>query len=181
MDYAASAASNLSNTAQMLFDSGIAHSKSMFRIMKAMRIAETIINTVTGVMKAIQEPLLPWPTNVAFAATVGAMGAAQIAAIAAEQFPAARHGGIFTGEQLVRVGEGDTSEAVIPLRGGNVPVAFTGGEKPQTIINNHVHMEGATFLDQETLQKSMATIAVSAVVRDYSNDGNIRTLMKRGA
>jgi hypothetical protein len=39
-------------------------------------------------------------------------------------------GGISYNERLIRISEGQTPEAVIPLKGGKVPVSLTGGGGP---------------------------------------------------
>lgn len=67
------------------------HSKKMFEIHKALSIADTVISTAAAVMKAYQE-LGPIAGSVA-AAGITALGAAQIATIASQQFQGGSSGG----------------------------------------------------------------------------------------
>jgi len=48
-----------------------------------------------------------------------------------------------------------------------------------SVQENHYHFEGSTFMDQQTLMQTMDNIAVGAVSRDYQNDGQMRSLMRR--
>jgi hypothetical protein len=64
---------------------GAKHSKKLFRLNQALAIGEAIMNTAQGVTNALK---LPFPINIVMAGLVGAMGAAQISTIRAQQPPA---------------------------------------------------------------------------------------------
>jgi len=175
----------MNQTMDALYTSGIARSKKMFKVMKAFKIVEAIINTAAAIMQALSS--WPPPISWALAAMSAAMGAAQIAVIAKSQPPAYAEGGIVRGKgdgkgQVIRVGEyGD--ELVVPLKGGKVPVAMVGrkeGPAASQVIeqHDHYHFDNATFLDQATLAASMETISINSLRRDYYNDGPTRTLMR---
>ena len=64
---------------------GAKHNKALFRINQAMNIAEAVMNTATGVTSALKlGPIIGPPLAMA----IGAMGAVQVATIAAQQPPA---------------------------------------------------------------------------------------------
>jgi TP901 family phage tail tape measure protein len=179
-------ASQMSATADALYQSGVIKGKKAFAALKAIKIVEAVIHTATAIIKTLGEPMLPFPSNVVMAAMIGAMGAAQVYAISQQQPPAYAEGGIVRGRQdgrgrMIRAGEyGD--ELVVPLRGGKVPVAMVGGGGTggtQTVERHeHYHFDNATFMDQATLAASMETIAVAGVRKDYRNDGPTRSMIR---
>jgi TP901 family phage tail tape measure protein len=179
-------ASQMSATADALYQSGVIKGKKAFAALKAIKIVEAVIHTATAIIKTLGEPMLPFPSNVIMAAMIGAMGAAQVYAISQQQPPAYAEGGIVRGRQdgrgrMIRAGEyGD--ELVVPLRGGKVPVAMVGGGGTggtQTVERHeHYHFDNATFMDQATLAASMETIAVAGVRKDYRNDGPTRSMIR---
>ncbi len=88
----------------------------------------------------------------------------------------------------VLIGEGGSSEAVMPLtrtRSGDLGVKTTGGGGGNNI--QYVDMRESTFLDQETMAQTMGTIAevkiqkfaTQVIVNDFNFDGDIRSIMGR--
>src|SRR6185369_8653627 len=65
-------------------DAGVALAKAAFGENKAIAIAETVINTVRGIVRAIAD--YPFPYSVIMGALVGALGTAQTAKIAGITF-----------------------------------------------------------------------------------------------
>jgi hypothetical protein len=64
-----------------LVNAAIAQGGRLGKIGKAIAIAQTIWSTGQAVMKAMSDPALPWPSNLAAAASVAAKGAMQLANI----------------------------------------------------------------------------------------------------
>ncbi|MFH1623546.1 MAG: phage tail tape measure protein [Pseudomonadota bacterium] len=176
-------AAMLTNIAEMLYVEGSKNANKMFRVMKMAKIAEAVINTAAGILQAIGN----WPPPISYvlAGITAAMGAVQIAQISAQKPPAYEYGGIVRGAgngqgQLIRAGEGG-DEAVVPLRGGSIPVVFSdreGNASVRPVQENHYHLEGSTFMDQQVLAETLDAIAVRAVRRDYQNDGQMRSLIR---
>jgi len=173
-------AGGLAQITETLYTSGISHNKKMFAMMKVFQMAQAGIQGAMAVLNALASPY-PWPIPAILATMAGAMAAVQIAAISKQEPQGYQEGGIVRGVgdgrgRTVRVGErGD--EAIIPLKGGAVPVAIKNQGKGTT-IERHYHFEGSTFLDQATLKASMASIAVGAFENDYKGDGRMRTLVR---
>ena len=102
---------NLEGTLQIL--SG--HSEKAFKLLKAHKIAEAIVNTYSAVMKAFAT--VPYPLNYAVAASAMAFGFAQVQQIRAQKFTARRQGGPVSENKPYIVGEGGP-ELFIPNQGG---------------------------------------------------------------
>lgn len=71
--------------------------KKAFKFTQALRYVEAIVNTAAGVARALAE--YPWPYSLAVAATVAAVGAAQIATIASQKPPQAHAGASYIPEE----------------------------------------------------------------------------------
>jgi len=84
---------------------------AQFKFQQAMDIAQAISSTAVGVTNALAvQP--PW-VGIALAATVGAMGAAEVVAIKAQEVQGYKIGGLIPGdEQIIRVNE-DGKEYVV--------------------------------------------------------------------
>ena len=67
-------------------------SKEMFHVIKAARIAETIMNTASGIMNAFAT--MPTPAAFVAAGAIGTTGAVQLATIMDQQPPGMRRGGV---------------------------------------------------------------------------------------
>jgi hypothetical protein len=175
--------SQIGSTLEGLYQSGLARNKKMFRVIQGFKIVEAVINTAAAIMQALSS--WPPPISYALAAVSAAMGAAQIAIITKQKPPEYYEGGIVRGSQrgsMIRAGERYRDEAVIPLRGGGVPVQFMGQEGPRetkTEIHEHYHFENSQFMDQRQLAATLDTVAVSAVQKDYRQGGRTRTMVRR--
>ena len=119
--------SNLEGTLQIL--SG--HSEKAFKMLKAHKIAEAIVNTYSAVMKAFAT--VPYPLNYLAAGSALAFGMAQVQQIRSQKFTARRQGGMVSENKPYMVGEGGP-ETFIPnsagyiapgVGGRNVNVNFT--------------------------------------------------------
>ena len=94
---------------------GAKHNKALFRINQAMNIAEAVMNTATGVTSALKlGPIIGPPLAMA----IGAMGAVQVATIAAQQPPAMFGGARQQGSPFL-VGE-NGPELFTPASAGTV-------------------------------------------------------------
>jgi hypothetical protein len=65
-------------------------------------------------------------------------------------------------------------EAVIPLKGGKVPVQMSGGGGggPSIVVT------GNTFFDMPQMLALMQKIAVGAVTTNYDNNGVMRSMVR---
>lgn len=100
---------------------------------KAMSITEALINTAVGITSALK---LTWPLNLVIAALVGAMGAAQVATIAAQPLPGAESGGYI---DVVRSQDGRHFKAKDdPDRRGYIdqPTVITGESGREFVVND---------------------------------------------
>jgi hypothetical protein len=107
------------------------HSKKAFKMLQAHKIAEAIVNTYSGVMRAFSSYNAPYSYLAAGSAL--AFGMAQVGQIRAQKFTARRQGGAVSENKPYMVGEGGP-EMFIPNQGGvispgvggrNVNVNFT--------------------------------------------------------
>lgn len=125
--------------AQALFG----ESKAAFLLLKGLAAAEIFINTQRAAMAALAPPPLGLGPVLGgpLAATMQAAGGVAIAGVAAQAIAGFKDGGIVKGDQIVRVGEGGTSEAIIPLKNGAVPVRIEG-QGQGSVVHNHYYMGG---------------------------------------
>ena len=119
--------SNLEGTLTIL--SG--HSEKAFKVLKAHKIAEAIVNTYSAVMRAFAT--VPYPLNFLAAGSALAFGMAQVQQIRSQKFTPRRQGGLVSENKPYMVGEGGP-ETFIPnsagyiapgVGGQNVNVSFT--------------------------------------------------------
>ena len=174
------AAGGVANTFMQIAQAGGKQSKQAFVMYKAFAITEAGIGTALAITKTLGQ-LGAWGVPVAIA--IGAMGAAQIAMIAASQPPSYDQGGISRAQGIYQTGNID--EAHIPLKSGKVPVSIAskGGN-----TNNiqYIDMTGSTFLDQDMMTETMNNIAAvnvqkyasQVVINDYNNDSPIRSIIR---
>lgn len=94
---------------------------------------------------------------------------------AALGFKSAQHGGVFSSPDITRIAEGGP-EAVIPLQRGSVPVQIVGGGGGVSF-----DFRGATFMDRYQLRAYLDAAAKSAILRDYAEGGDMRSLIGAGA
>jgi hypothetical protein len=113
--------SNLEGTLTIL--SG--HSEKAFKMLKAHKISEAIVNTYSAVMKAFAT--VPYPLNYLAAGSALAFGMAQVQQIRAQKFTARRQGGIVSENKPYMVGEGGP-ETFIPNSAGTIVPSGSGGQ-----------------------------------------------------
>ena len=101
------------------------HSEKAFKILKAHKIAEAIVNTYSAVMKAFAT--VPYPLNFLAAGSALAFGMAQVQQIRAQKFTARRQGGIVSENKPYMVGEGGP-ETFIPNSAGTIVPGGVGGQ-----------------------------------------------------
>jgi len=161
-------ASNMAQTFDYLAESSILSSKDAFAVQKAFAVVEATINTYQAITKALASAPPPW--NFALAASVGAMGFAQVAKIVTSDPPSYDEGGISRQPGMYYAG---VPEAHIPLpSGGRVPVEIEGsGSKEQTIniTNNIVAMDAQSF--QEYTAKNPGAIVGPVITALNQNTG----------
>lgn len=105
-------------------------------LQKKFAITEAVINTAVGVSAALRTPP-PW-VGIALASLVGGLGAAKVALIAKQQIPEAAEGAFVKGSSsgtLVRVGEKNRSEAIVPFENERVMSKFRGGGGGGVTVN----------------------------------------------
>ncbi len=113
--------SNLEGTLTIL--SG--HSEKAFKMLKAHKIAEAIVNTYSAVMKAFAT--VPYPLNYLAAGSALAFGMAQVSQIRAQKFTPRRQGGLVSENKPYMVGEGGP-ETFIPNTAGTIVPSGIGGQ-----------------------------------------------------
>jgi len=162
------------------------HSKTAFRLYQAYRITETIIETVQASMAAFRwgmtygGPAAPY-LAVAAATAAAAFGAARVAMIASEN-PNYAEGGIARGPASGYPATLHGTEAVIPLRGGAVPVTISGesgGAVGPMNINLNIYANDAlSFLDM-TERNPEAILGPLLDALGPSGDRTLRTAVRR--
>ncbi|MFH1526967.1 MAG: phage tail tape measure protein, partial [Bacteroidota bacterium] len=165
----------LASIFQQVAQAGGKHSKEAFNIYKGVAIAQAVVGTALAVMQALASA--PPPYSFILAGISAAMGAVQIATIAASKPPSYDEGGISTTPGYYYAG---VKEAHIPLKGGNIPVEMGEGAGTTIILENPV------FQDLATQRATMAVIAQSIVQREaprviernYYNDGSMRKIIR---
>lgn len=105
------------------------HNKAAFALNKAFAIKDAIVNTATGVVKALSMGPIIGPI---MAGIIGAMGAAQIATIASQQYTGRRFGGPVSNDESYIVGE-------------NGPELFTPGATGRITANEGMISGGQTI------------------------------------
>ena len=127
--------SNLEGTLQIL--SG--HSEKAFKMLKAHKIAEAIVNTYSAVMKAFAT--VPYPLNYLAAGSALAFGMAQVQQIRSQKFTARRQGGMVSENKPYMVGEGGP-ETFIPNSAGYISPGVGGKNVNVTFNINAVDTSG---------------------------------------
>ena len=101
------------------------HSAKAFKMLKAHKIAEAIVNTYSAVMKAFAT--YPPPINYAVAGSALAFGMAQVQQIRSQKFTPRRQGGLVSENKPYMVGEGGP-ETFIPNSAGTIVPGGVGGQ-----------------------------------------------------
>ncbi len=142
-------AGSMSDGFKMISEMGGKHSKEAFATYKAFKIAETIISTYSGAMKAYESlasiPYVGPALGAAAAAAVTAFGMAQVSTISSAQPPSYDLGGISEARGIYQTG--DIAEAHIPIpSGGKIPVQIdnTRALEPRKPMEIHIHEASGT-------------------------------------
>lgn len=127
------------------------NNKKAFQLNKALNMAEAIMNTATGVSKALATG------NIPMAILIGALGAVQVATIAQQKYQGRRLGGRMNQDQPYLVGEAG-AELVVPDRASNVvPNGQLGNLGKQVTVNFNISTVDARGFN-ELLVNSRGTI-----------------------
>jgi hypothetical protein len=123
--------------------------EKQFSTWKAMATAQAVVSTALAVSNALASA--PPPFNFALAATVGALGAVQVAQIQGTEYQGARAmGGSVTGGNSYMVGE-NGPEVVTMGGSGVVTPSSVGGGSTNIVINDQTSTSsGHDFQTQET-------------------------------
>ncbi len=149
-------------------------------VTKAIRVAETIINTSAAIMRAYAE--IPSPANVAAAAGIAALGAAQIARIRSTDIKGRASGGFVSGSEAYRVNEmrpelfTDRSgrQYLLPTANGRVSPLGRGTSATNVTSNVRIINNGAPLRVEQVRQRGNDTEiivaqAVAAARQDFAN------------
>ena len=124
--------------------------KTMFKVDKALKIAQAIMNTSTGVTKALSVG------NIPLAVLIGSLGAVQVATISAQKYQGFAKGGRPPVGRASIVGE-EGAELFVPDQAGTiVPNNKLGMSKPVT-VNFNINTVDARGFD-ELLVNSRGTL-----------------------
>ena len=127
------------------------NNKKAFQLNKALNMAEAIMNTATGVSKALATG------NIPLAVIIGALGAVQVATIAQQKYQGRRLGGRMNQDQPYLVGEAGP-ELVVPDKASNVvPNGQLGNMGKQVTVNFNISTVDARGFN-ELLVNSRGTI-----------------------
>jgi tape measure domain-containing protein len=160
--------------------------KAMFAVSKAFAIADSIIKIQQGIANALA---LPYPANIAAAASTAAQAAGLISTIQGTNFGGGRMigGGVGAGT-MVRVNEagrpemftaGNGAQYMLPTADGKVtPAGASGGTVLQVIVENN--MPGAQVRASTSDDGRIARIVISELVDGIeSNSGPVMGALKR--
>jgi len=136
------------------------HSAKAFKMLKAHKIAEAIVNTYSAVMKAFAT--YPPPINYAVAGSALAFGMAQVQQIRAQKFTARRQGGLVSENKPYMVGEGGP-ETFIPNSAGYIAPGVGGQNVNVNFTINAVDTAGfqALLANERGMIVSMINSAVN--------------------
>lgn len=129
------------------------HNKTAFELNKAFAIKDAVISTAQGVSKALGMG----PIGIPLAIAIGALGFAQVATIASQQYQGRKQGGRMNQGQPYLVGEAG-AELVVPDRASNVvPNGQLGGLGKAVTVNFNISTVDARGFN-ELLVNSRGTI-----------------------
>lgn len=144
---------------------------TLFGKQKGLAIAEVVINAAVAIMKAYAQagPYL----GTVFAALITATARKQIMTIRKQDFQGAAEGGFVQHEGIVRVGEGNNPEVIVPLRGSAAARAREelglGGGGGGLTVNVYAPVSGPVFGEMQRF-RAMVTDAVREGVRSGNFD-----------
>ena len=156
--------------AMEVFKIAAGQNKKIFEAYKAYQIANGIISTTSAVLNVLGNPAIPFPLNVAAAGVIGAMGAAQVAMIASQQYTGRQFGGPVTKGKSYMVGEGGKPEMFVPSGSGTI-IPNKGLNSGGTVnVNFEINAVDAAGVDQIILQRKAL---ITSIVREATeNQGN---------
>lgn len=114
--------------------------------------------------------------GVTIAAAGGAVFPGRFQPIAAFQ-----HGGIVNRPTLGLIGEGGGPEAVVPLKGGNVPVKFTGKGEGMKDVNVNFNITTVDALGLDRVLMERRSLIAGIIRSELSNAGYLRDTIRRYA
>ena len=138
--------------------------KQAFALNKAFNIAEGIMNTATGVTKALSSG------NIPLAIAIGAFGAVQIATIMSQKYQGRKLGGRMNQGQPYLVGEAGP-ELVVPDKASNVvPNGQLGGMgKPVTVNFNISTVDARGFNELLVNSRGLIVNMINSAVNEKGN------------
>ena len=142
--------------------------RQAFARSKALALGQAVISTAQAVASALAIPPAP---NIPLGIAAGALGGAQIAAIAAEPAPSFHSGGLLRDEMMIRARQG---EAVL----SPAAVRAAGGEEGVRALNQGQAMGPTTLV----VQQKIRTRVLDAQVYDLgrSGRGSLQNQIHRG-
>lgn len=144
--------------------------KEAFELNKAMNIASAIMNTATGVTKALAQGGVFGPF---LAGAILAMGAAQVAIISKQQYAGRQMGGPVGAGQNYIVGEKGPEVFRAPPGGGMIEPNGRNNGHAVNINFNVEAIDGASF--QDTLAENRS--AIISLVNEAVNDSGRRSII----
>ena len=152
------------STSQTMIHSMKGFNKSWFEASKALSIAETIMSTYRAATAALA--IMPPPVGIGFAATITALGLANVARIKSQKFEGRASGGSVSAGQSYVVGE-KGMEMFTPNQSGNItPNNALGGV---TNINFNISANDTRGFDQ--LLQNRRGMIVSMINRAVNEQG----------
>ena len=144
--------------------------KKEFEIEKSSKLAEIAIATALGIAKAWANPITaPWVS-----ALIGGMGIAQAAIVAGQQYPAAYEGAYAPGSSmgaLVRIGERNQEEVVLPLRKSKLEELGLSGQ-----TSGNMYIERVQFILPEGTSRDQA-LAMLDAFKGLKREGLLKGLV----
>ena len=137
--------------------------KKAFALNKAYNVVESIMNTATGVSKALAS------LNIPLAIAIGAFGAVQVATIMSQKYQGRKQGGRMNQGQPYLVGEAGP-ELVVPDRASNVvPNGQVGGGKPVTVNFNISTVDARGFNELLVNSRGLIVNMINSAVNEKGN------------
>lgn len=134
-----------------------AHSKELMAIGRAAAIANIIMSTAQGIMKAYAENNWYVATGIGLAITAaGAVQMAKVTNVALE------HGGPMDKGQTALVGEAGPELFTAPRAGHIIPNGEFGGDGGKVQVTNNITVAGLDFSSESTAERILAGIADAA-------------------
>ncbi len=156
-------------TGREALDALAEHNRTAFKINKALAIRDAIMSTAQGVSKALSYG----PFGIPLAIAIGALGAAQIATIAKQQYSGRQMGGPVGAGQNYIVGEKGPEVFRAPPGGGMIEPNGRNNGHAVNINFNVEAIDGASF--QDTLAENRS--AIISLVNEAVNDSGRRSII----